>query len=454
MVTSPAKRPASASPDAPRLSKRPATSSPEEGELDDPSPPLQLPSSLPAKPQPASAKPKVPFPFKKKGEPPVNGSSGGTELNESDGRFSRDGDARRRPGRGPGRPSMVADHWEPPARYYAPQRWDSYPLRDYRDDRDRARERGRSPPPPPSYSPRSRSASGSPREKHRLPAHRPQARDVSPSPLRVRDRDRERDARHSDREDRERDRDRRYREDNDDRHYHPDDFDRHGRRDYSHRRVDDRRGGRRESDYDYDRSFRYDDRNRGRRNNDSYRPSPPRYAPVSPFPLHSSPQTQPPPSTLPTSSPPPFPPPPRSPSLQLTETTQIAGTPPPPAQSPPPAPPPDDRLLPKNDMLPESHTHVAIPMKRPGAPKDIHSPPSILHHESQPADKDKEREKGELKVRPVWTREVVRRSRKEEMEAYGRTFRGCGEQSEYEVTTKLGEGTFGCVHLTNALTPF
>ena len=448
MVTSPAKRPASASPDALRLPKRPATSSPEEGELDDPSPPLSLPSSLPAKPQPASAKPKVPFPFKKKGEPPVNGSAGGAELSESDGRFPRDADARRRPGRGPGRPSMVADHWEPPSRYYPPQRWDAYPQRDYRDERDRARDRGRSPLPPPSYSPRSRSPSGSPsgpREKHRLPAHRPPNRDVSPSPLRVRDRDREREARdrdrHGDREDRERDRDRRYREENDDRHYHPDDSNRYDRRDYPPRRVDDRRGGRHEGDYDYDRPFRYDDRNRGRRM-DSYRPSPPRYAPVSPLP-HSPSQTQPPPSTQAASSPPAILPPPHSPSSQPTESAQIAGTPPPPAQSPPPAPPPDERIFTKNDMLPESHAHVAIPMKRPGAPKDIHSPPSILHHEPPPADKDRERERGELKVRPVRTRAVVRRSRKSEMEAYGRTFRGCGVQSEYSVTTKLGEGTFG-----------
>lgn len=32
------------------------------------------------------------------------------------------------------------------------------------------------------------------------------------------------------------------------------------------------------------------------------------------------------------------------------------------------------------------------------------------------------------------------------MAAYGRTFAGCGEQSHYEVTKKLGEGTFGEVH--------
>ena len=443
MVTSPSKRLASASPDALRHPKRPATSSPEEGELDDPSPPQPVHSSLPPKPQPL-AKSKVPFPFKKKGESSVNGS---VESNDPDGRFSRDAESRRRQGRGPSRPSMVADHWEPPyntasARFYPQQRWESYPPRDHRDHRDhRPRSRARSPPPPSSYSPRSRSHSGSPsghREKHRLPAHRPVPRDVSLSPPRARDRgrdaDRDRD-RHGDREDRERERDRRYRDDNDDRHYYPDDYD---RRDY--RRVDDRRA-RRESDHDYERSFRYEDRDRGRRMN-SYRPSPHRYPPPSPLPPHSPPRTQPPLSTQPPSSPPAVPPPPHSPSTQPTENGQIVGTPPPPVQSPPPAPPPDERLLPKNDMLPESHAHVAIPMKRPGAPKDIHSPPSILQH-APAADKDKEKDKGELRVRPVRTREVVGRSRKEEMEAYGRAFTGCGGKSDYEVTTKLGEGTFG-----------
>jgi hypothetical protein len=46
-------------------------------------------------------------------------------------------------------------------------------------------------------------------------------------------------------------------------------------------------------------------------------------------------------------------------------------------------------------------------------------------------------------VREVKKRAPVRRSRKEECEAYGRSFEGCGMQSDYDVTTKLGEGTFG-----------
>ena len=42
-------------------------------------------------------------------------------------------------------------------------------------------------------------------------------------------------------------------------------------------------------------------------------------------------------------------------------------------------------------------------------------------------------------------RKAVQRTREEEMVAYGRIFEGCGLQSDYDVLTKLGEGTFGCV---------
>ncbi|KAF8067735.1 kinase-like domain-containing protein [Lyophyllum atratum] len=90
-------------------------------------------------------------------------------------------------------------------------------------------------------------------------------------------------------------------------------------------------------------------------------------------------------------SPPPHEPPalpPTPPPLKPASTPP----PPPPAFTPPPPPPPDSRLV-----------------------KDA-------------------------------TREPIRRSKKEEMEAYGRIFGGCGMQADYEVTTKLGEGTFGEVH--------
>jgi serine/threonine-protein kinase BUR1 len=42
-------------------------------------------------------------------------------------------------------------------------------------------------------------------------------------------------------------------------------------------------------------------------------------------------------------------------------------------------------------------------------------------------------------------RAPVQRSRKQEQEAYGHLFLGCGQQSDYDATAKLGEGTFGYV---------
>lgn len=50
------------------------------------------------------------------------------------------------------------------------------------------------------------------------------------------------------------------------------------------------------------------------------------------------------------------------------------------------------------------------------------------------------------RIRSIKRREPFKRSRKEELEAYGRAFVGCGKQGDYGVTTKLGEGTFGEVH--------
>lgn len=40
-------------------------------------------------------------------------------------------------------------------------------------------------------------------------------------------------------------------------------------------------------------------------------------------------------------------------------------------------------------------------------------------------------------------RRPVKRTREEEKEVYQRAFIGCGQKDDYEVMTKLGEGTFG-----------
>jgi len=97
----------------------------------------------------------------------------------------------------------------------------------------------------------------------------------------------------------------------------------------------------------------------------------------------------------------------------------------------------------KDVTLPQKHALVSIALKRPPAPRDIHSPtplplPPAKDEVAHAAPDDKE-----SKYRPVRKREVIRRSAEEEKEVYGRTFVGCGNQSDYSVTTKLGEGTFG-----------
>lgn len=97
----------------------------------------------------------------------------------------------------------------------------------------------------------------------------------------------------------------------------------------------------------------------------------------------------------------------------------------------------------KDVTLPQKHAPVSIALKRPPAPNDIHSPtplplPPAKEEVAHGAPDDKE-----SRYRQVRKREVIRRSAEEEKEVYGRTFVGCGSQSDYSVTTKLGEGTFG-----------
>ncbi|TFK41515.1 kinase-like domain-containing protein [Crucibulum laeve] len=144
-------------------------------------------------------------------------------------------------------------------------------------------------------------------------------------------------------------------------------------------------------------------------------------------------------------SPPPRAPPPHEPSSM----------PRPPSSTPPPPPPPDLRLQHDQSMLPLTHARVTImaqpppPKTRPGAPMDAHSPPpmglpSAKKEAMNGAEKPKEPEPP--RVRMFHKREPVRRSREEELKVYGREFKGCGMQADYEVMIKLGEGTFGEVH--------
>ncbi|KAF9457143.1 kinase-like domain-containing protein [Collybia nuda] len=461
-----AKRYASRSPSRERSLKRLATSSPEEGELDDvttttivPGPTtLSLPASLPPKPVTFS-KSKVPFPFKRK-DSARNGSTSLDpkepavavyERSAEDERRFRDGDHKRKGGRGSKLPG--ADHWEPgyargegmSSRNHGS--WREYPNRDRRD-RDRKSpspySTSRSPISPPSSHHR---------EKHRLPAPRSPEANFSPPRRdygidRIRDRERDRGSAW--------DRDRRYRDDDDDRRqldrpisdivdryyrperapYPPNGHRRGGDdREWTRRDEGDRRGGRRDDRaQDYDRDYDHN------RQLNSYRPSSPGPPPGPP--TRTGPMSPP----LP---PPPIPPPPRKVPAR-PQPNKSDRTPPPPSCSPPPPPPPDARLS-KDESLPTKHALVSIPMKRPAAPLDAHSPPSmplpkVKEAEAPPEKKEESKEAEAPKPRPVRRREPVKRTGKEEVEAYGHGFVGCGLQSDYEVTTKLGEGTFGEVH--------
>ena len=122
----------------------------------------------------------------------------------------------------------------------------------------------------------------------------------------------------------------------------------------------------------------------------------------------------------------------------------------------------EDSIQAKDDSLPATHAAVSFAFKRPNAPRDDHSPSPVLPP-ARDEDVQRAREKraavgsvderggrsgeGGMLAATVGKkkREPVERSRKEEMEAYGRMFEGCGKQSDYNATTKVGEGTFGCV---------
>ncbi|KAF8636357.1 hypothetical protein AX16_011008 [Volvariella volvacea WC 439] len=523
------KRPASGSPLNSRATKRPATSSPEEGELDDPLPPMEaphppqsqahsslpppstssqsaLPASLPAKPV-TSMKSKVPFPFKKKADATATNGFAGSSSHSIEGSapaahdHNEEEDRRMRDSRkGAGRSSRpILDHWEPSQgreRHTGTKRrfseWGELPLERDRDrDRERERERGRLSPPP-RYSP-NRSHSNSPyREKHRLPAPRSPEPAFSP-PRRPYPPDRGKDSWTPWDS-----RDRRYRDDDGDRHYRPDTHN-------DYRRIGD--SWSRRDDYDSDRRYRPDDYDRQRRH-DSYRPVSPAFPPArsatprastTPSSARMLPSTfgsQPQPSersqlsereappSVPASPPgrvpsapgsasisepgldqhppePPVPAPPRP------ESSMDGKTPPPPACSPPPAPPPDPRLSKSSTSIPlrphePLHIHPKpfqpqpqihpLPLSRPQpppAPKDAHSPPSMSLPVAPPQESSSMKTSTQVessKLKVGRKREPTKRTPKEEVQAYGRTFAGCGQQSDYEVMTKLGEGTFGEVH--------
>ena len=511
MVPTPTKRHASNSPDGARPPKRALTSSPEEGEVDDAT---VLPGSANLPPRPASpprplAKAKIAFPFKKKTDIVSNGVGVENrdktlpivyERSQEDERRIREADMKRtsiRGIQGDSRrrgPSTLGDHWEPSysrdnpsiqrggprdgGHYHGDRHHSTYNSRDrdrsvreWRSEwdhstssssirgnhhrRDRDRDRATPSPSPPNRSRTPSSHSSQPREKHRLPAPRSPEPSFSPphrnySSDRVRDRDRKRDR------GQDQDWERRHHDNRSD-HSHPrnherareprqheslDDHERYWRPELStsvrHDHSQDRNSWSRGDFVDHESRLEDGEEDdealhrAGQRQLNGYHQSP-HESPITittPEPLRGSPRLGP-------------------------------HTPPPPSVSPPPPPPPIDQHLPVEHAL----VSIPLPMKRPGAPKDMHSPPSLRLPVAEdidgnaPKDKHKTPETARVDghapeksldsfhgrgVPMVRKRVPVRRSPKEEEAAYGRVFKGCGKKSDYEITTKLGEGTFGC----------
>ncbi|KAI0071594.1 Pkinase-domain-containing protein [Panus rudis PR-1116 ss-1] len=422
-----------------RPNKRQATSSPEEGELEDatPPPPRRSPTPPgPPKPTTASKKAPLPFPFKKKnsaqnGEPPEsNAPRNGPAVLErpvDDERMLRDRErdreeddrrvrSRRYEPRAP-YPSNVnnwvrQDSWQP-RRDYAPpepindhdrhylprnepERWD--PPRDSpryacnRRQSSRSLSRSRTPPSPASSG----------REKHRLPPPR------SPDSYSY-------GRGHSDRRN---GRSRRLSKSS----WEGDSYvprDSYPPAD----RYDDYARGRDRWPRDDEPSRTYE---RDRDRMDSYRPMSPRSTtpqrPYSPMSIANS--------------------------QSDTYPSGLRSPPPPPDVPPPPPPPEQDKPV----ALPEKHDTVRISLpKKPPTPANF-SPPrggrSLL--ETRPPTKSEIPPKETPQPPRVHVqrqkRQPVHRTREEELALYGRIFEGCGRQEDYDVMTKLGEGTFGEVH--------
>jgi serine/threonine-protein kinase BUR1 len=409
------------------------------------------------------------------------------------------------------RPGPKNDHWEPSGPSRGPLRDSppsllsrlgppsgassamSYPSRDDRDrDRDRRRSPRRSPVRSRSPTPH---LSHYDRDRHRLPPARspPPLSNFSPTIHAAMDKGRDHSRERGYDRDRNRDWDGGWdRWDGDRRHNRRGSPSDHRYRPDYHR-GEEREWTRRDNSYYPENRRRVDDRRDRRPGYDSYRPSSPR-APASSIPsvpstLVSPPSLpappEPPRPPTPSISEPPLPPPPLPPSIEPANDNALKppsdNAPRPPSSTPPPAPPPDVRLI-KDVQLPPTHPQVKITLSRPPeAPRNVHSPLSL---ELPPAPTAKAMERGPQrkgpppslplppsksfapshqnnnnqlgvpqkepqppKFRMLRRKLPPRRPPKVELKAYGHGFAGCGQQSDYEATTKLGEGTFGCVFL-------
>lgn len=436
-----------------RPNKRHATSSPEEGELDDSnSPPPARRSPTPSK---SSAKPlaKVPFPFKRKAadppDPPEHRNSKpqpGVYVRpaEDERKFRGEEDEWRTRSRYP--PQRTAESWDRndswvPRQDRQYQNYLSNPERQYsqRNEADsweppvsprhtyNKRYASRSPSSPRSRSPASPESYS--KEKHRLPPPR------SPIDLYSRDyyNDREREPTRK-RRDSVRSRDSRDGKRGSRLSWEADSYVAPGSYVSGDSYVPEDGYSRDRWDRSYDRERRYDDdRDRSYRRSADGDP----YRPISPNSTRSPPRS----------------PPSASSYSKRTNGPRSPSFPPQPDAPPPPPPPGDD----VRRVLPDTHQTVRIALpKKPPTPVHF-SPPSHsvpLRYEEKPQVSKPEpqthqlNEGNETKVFVQRTRrKPVQRSREEEHRVYGHIFEGCGKQEDYDVITKLGEGTFGYVIL-------
>lgn len=432
MYSTPPKRAASNSPDDRRPNKRHAPSSPEEGEVDD-SPPLPPPRQTTPPP-----KAKVPFPFKRKvstrddeREPYANGD--GYDRGRDDDRHRYE-DRRwtvAEPMRHETRPapSRATDRWGLSAGRY--DRW-GRPERDYHDshyserERDRSRERTRCDLP---QRPMSRNNSPRISSPRRLPSSplrshtRSAARSRSASTPRSLSPPSTRKPTHRLPIPRDSDTSNAlvgyYRERGD------------GFSPRSNSRSRGRSGSRDRRRTDREDSYGRRSRHDGPRDEYRRRPeahnfvSPNGYRPVSPGAVDASR--------------------PRSPHTPPRSDARRSS-------------PARVELSQKGEILPSSHPTIKFTLqgKKAPTPLRLHSPPSLLVAAKtdvvKPKPFESKVEEGQVEEKKLplppppphrTKRKPVVRSREEEAAVYGRVFVGCGRQGDYNVLTKLGEGTFG-----------
>lgn len=432
-----------------RPNKRHATSSPEEGELDDCSSPPARRSPTPSKSTAAKPIARVPFPFKRKPnavEPLPEPRNSKSQSNvyvrppEDERKFRAEEDERR--ARPPYSPPRTAESWNRsdswvPRQDRQYQNYLSNPERHYpqRNEADsweppvsprhnyNKRYSSRSPSSPRSRSPASPASLS--KEKHRLPPPRSPLDPYSRNYYDDREREPNRKRRDSvrSRDSRDGQRPSRLSWEGDSYvaqdsyvsgdSYVPEDG-------YSRDRWN----------RNYDRERRYDDD----RDRSYHRPTDgDPYRPISPHSARS---------------------PPRSPPSASSYPKRLDGprSPPFPPQpdAPPPPPPPGDIV---RSVLPDTHQAVRISLpKKPPTPVNFSPPthPVPLRHEERPRlpqpEPQQPNQNGQAKVFVQRSRrKPVQRSREEERKVYGRIFEGCGKQEDYDVITKLGEGTFGYV---------